>query len=127
MISAESCSSKFLTKFSNGEHICASDTTPDKGGGNLGFRPHELLEAALANCMNMSLRMSAEKLAIPISGVSVTVTLNRNASEGPTFEYAVEFCGSLTEAQKGLLLNASENCPVRTTLSKPLHFKRCKP
>ena len=38
----------------------SSDNTPDKGGKGAGFRPHELLEAALACCMNMSVRMYAE-------------------------------------------------------------------
>lgn len=128
MIHTDSQAAKFLTRFTNGEHVAASDTTPDKGGGNLGFRPHELLEAALANCMNMTLRMSAEKHAIPLSGVSVTVSLNRlnrNAPEGPTFEYSVEFRSSLSQVQKGQLLLALESCPVRTTLSKPLHFRLC--
>jgi len=112
-----------MTLFTNGEHSSASDTTPDKGGGNLGFRPHELLEAALANCMNMTLRMAAEKQAIPLSGASVTVSLNRNTPEGPTFEYSVELGGSLSEAQKEQLLSSLESCPVRNTLSQPLHFR----
>ena len=126
MIRAESQPSKFQTKFTNGEHICTSDTTPDKGGANLGFRPHELLESALANCMNMTLRMSAEKHAIPLSGVSVTVSLNRNNPEGPLFEYSVDFHDSLSESQKERLLSALESCPVRNTLSMPLYFRLCE-
>ncbi|MBU2720860.1 OsmC family protein [Acidithiobacillus ferridurans] len=125
MIHTDSQAAKFLKRFTNGEHVAASDTTPDKGGGNLGFRPHELLEAALANCMNMTLRMSAEKHAIPLSGVFVTVSLNRNAPEGPMFEYSVEFRSSLSQVQKGQLLLALESCPVRNALSKPLHFRLC--
>jgi putative redox protein len=125
MIKAESKLMKYETRFTNGEHVSTSDTTPDKGGANSGFRPHELLEAALANCMNMTLRMSAEKHDIPLSGISVAVSLNRNNAEGPLFEYSVEFKGSLLESQKEQLLLALESCPVRTTLSKPLHFKLC--
>ncbi len=124
MIQADSQSKNFLAQFTNGEHVSTSDTTPDKGGGNLGFRPHELLEAALANCMNMSVRMYAEKNAIPLSGVSVTVSLNRSNPDGALFEYGVEFRGLLSEPQKGQLLSALESCPVRNTLSKPLYFKR---
>ncbi len=123
MIRTDSQPAKFQAQFTNGVQVSVSDTTPDKGGGNLGFRPHELLEAALASCMNMTLRMYAEKQSIPLSGVSVAVSLNRNNPDGLLFEYTVEFHSSLSESQKGQLLSALENCPVRKTLSKPLHFK----
>lgn len=123
MIRTDSQPAKFQTQFTNGVQVSVSDTTPDKGGGNLGFRPHELLEAALASCMNMTLRMCAEKQRMPLSGVSVAVSLNRNNPDGPLFEYSVEFHGSLSESQKGELLSALENCPVRKTLSKPLHVR----
>lgn len=49
------------------------DTTPDKKGANHGFRPHELLEAASASCMNMTFRMYAEIHAIPLAGMSVVL------------------------------------------------------
>lgn len=122
MIRADSQPQEFLTFFTNAEQIASSDTTGDKGGGNRGFRPHELLEAALANCMNITLRMSAQKHHIPLESASVTVSLNRATPEGPTFEYSVQLRGPLSEEQKGKLLASLEHCPVRTTLSKRLHF-----
>ena len=122
MIRTDSQAARFQAQFTNGVQVSISDTTPDKGGGNLGFRPHELLEAANASCMNMTLRMCAEKYAIPLSGVSVAVFLNRSDPNGPLFEYRVEFRGMLMESHKRQLLSALECCPVRTTLSKPLHF-----
>ena len=123
MICVDSQPAKFKTPFTNGEHMSVSDTTPDKNGGNLGLRPHELLEAALATCMNMTLRMAADKHGIALSSVSVTVSLNRADPREPVFEYSVQFGGTLSEAQKSLLL-AVETCPVRNTLSQPL---RCMP
>ena len=45
MIRTDSQPAKFQAQFTNGVQVSVSDTTPDKGGGNLGFRPHELLEA----------------------------------------------------------------------------------
>jgi putative redox protein len=127
MIQADSQPAKFQAQITNGSHVSTSDTTPDKGGANLGFRPHELLEAALANCMNMTLRMYSEKHAIPLSGVSVAVSLNRGNPSEPVFEYRVEFRGFISESQKIQLLSALEHCPVRTTLSKPLRFTLCEP
>ena len=63
MVTTLSESHSYLTVFSNGKHTANADTTFDKGGSNLGFRPHELLEAALATCMNMHLRMYAAAMA----------------------------------------------------------------
>jgi putative redox protein len=124
MIHTESQPDRFLTRFTNGEQTASSDTTPDKGGGSRGFRPHELLEAALATCMNMSLRMYAQKHDIPLSGASVSVSLDRNTPEGPTFVYRIQLHGSLSDVQKSHLLSSIESCPVRTTLSKGLRFAR---
>ena len=64
MIRANSTPENYLTTVSNGEFTLPADTTADKGGGGQGFRPHDLLEAALASCMNMSLRMAAQKAGI---------------------------------------------------------------
>jgi len=127
MVDTQSQAAKFLVQFGNGTQFAMADVTADKGGGNAGFRPHELLEAALASCMNISLRMYAEKHALPLSGVSVQVSLNRTNPEKPSFEYSVDFQGALSETDKSQLLCALENCSVRNTLSKPLQFKLCKP
>jgi putative redox protein len=127
MIRADSQSANYHTAFTNGTHRSTSDTTPHTGGGNLGFRPHELLEAALATCMNMTLRMAADKQGIPLSSVSVTVSLNREEPGKPVFEYSVELGGALSEAQRSRLLLAVDTCPVRNTLSHPLRCIPCAP
>ena len=114
---------RFVTTFTNGEHVALSDVTPEKGGENLGFRPHELLEAALATCMNMTVRMAAEKRGIDLAGVTVTVSLNRDNPETPIFEYGIEFQGDLTAEQKERLTAVLKHCPVHKTLSQPLQFR----
>ncbi|GAB7078979.1 OsmC family protein [Megalodesulfovibrio paquesii] len=124
MIRATSLPQHYATRFSNGQQEGIADTTQDKGGGNAGFRPHDLLEAAVASCMNMTLRMAAEKLAIAMTEVTVMVSLQRGAPAGPTFEYTVVFADTIPEHAKERLLEALEHCPVRTTLSMPLHFHR---
>ena len=84
----------------------------------MGFRPHELLAAALACCINIALRMYADRHTLPLSGV----TLNRTDPEEVTFEYEIEFRGPLSEEDRGRLLEAAKSCPVRRTLSKRLGF-----
>ena len=122
MIRADSGPENYLTFVTNGEFTLPSDTTADKGGGNRGFRPHELLEAALASCMAMSLRMAAQQAGIPLGEVSVNVSLNRNGPSGPTFDYSVAFPATVAPADRATLLAALDSCPVRRTLSRPLHF-----
>ena len=123
MIISESQHEKYLTRFTNGMFSAYADTTKDKGGMEQGFRPHELLEAALACCMNMSLRMNAEKLSISLDEVKVQVSLNRDDPEHPIFEYDVSFGKALTDEDEQKLLTALECSSVRSTLSKSLAFK----
>jgi len=124
MMMSENRDEKYLTYFTNGTYDAYADTTKNKGGLEQGFRPHELLEAALACCMNMSLRMTAEKLSIPLEEVKVHVSLKRDDPEHPTFEYAVSFGKALSYEEEQKLLAALECSSVRSTLSKPLAFKR---
>ena len=124
MIQAESQSQDFLTHFTNGDQEGIADTTSDKGGSNQGFRPHELLEAALASCMNITLRMTAQQMGIALSQVRVSVSLDRSSPDRSTFGYSVVFPDSLSEPEQQTLLAAIENCPVRNTLSKGLWFTR---
>lgn len=127
MIHTNSQPERYLTHFTNGEQIASSDATSDNGGCNRGFRPHELLEAALAACMNMTLRMYAQKHGIPVVSTAVCVSLNRGAPDGPTFMYRAEVYGSLSDAQRQQLLASLESCPVRTTLSKRASSRKRPP
>ena len=113
----------FKTQFTNGTSVSCSDTTPDKGGSGEGFRPHELLEAALANCMNMALRMLAANHSIPLSSVETTVSLNRSVPGEVCFEYSVALTGNLAERDRQRLMEAVKSCPVRETLSKTIVFR----
>jgi putative redox protein len=123
MIKAVGTRGSFKTDFTNGRISSFSDTTPDKGGSGEGFRPHELLEAALANCMNMALRMVAENHSIPLSSVETTVALDRSIPDEVCFEYSVALTGDLTESDKQKLMQSLKSCPVRETLSKSIIFR----
>jgi putative redox protein len=126
MIRATSELARYQTRFSNGTHLGISDTTSDKGGGSEGFRPHELLEAALACCVNMSVRMYADNHGIALREVTTKVSLNRSQPDQVVFQYELELIGELTEEERGKLLLAANACPVRRTLSKAIRFE-CLP
>jgi putative redox protein len=124
MIAATGGPARYRTRFSNGTSEAAADTTADKGGSGDGFRPHELLEAALATCVNMTVRMYAAKHAIALAGVTTRVSLDRSDPAQAVFRYEVELEGALTPADREKLLDAARACPVRRTLSRQIRFER---
>ncbi len=114
---------KYQTTFSNGKHTAYADATEDKGGKSSGFRPHELLEAALASCLNMHLRMYADTHNISLEEVQTTVTLDRSIPNEVIFKYSIDLVGSLTKEQRQRLLQIAKTCPVHKTLSKVISIQ----
>ena len=94
----------------------------EKGGGDAGFGPHELLEAALAGCLNIWVRVCAQKHDIPLTGVVTEVTLERRGPEEVVFATALELKGPLTEEQRWELIQAAQSCPVHQTLAGKISF-----
>ncbi|MBU1230039.1 MAG: OsmC family protein [Proteobacteria bacterium] len=92
-------------------------------GGPGGFRPHDLLEAAVASCLCIVVRMAADKRGIPLAGVRASVAVNRDAKDESVFEYSLELEGDLTAEQRTLLLRAATACPVKRTLSRRIAFR----
>ncbi len=123
MIIATSEDPVYRTPFSDGEHHAVADTTKEKGGSGGGFWPHTLLEAALATCINITLRKYANKHAIPLSAAAVKVKLDRSRPEEVVFKYEVELQGNLTENERQALLRVAGDCPVKQTLLKTVSFK----
>ena len=122
MIVTTSDAQPFRVQFSNGKHAALADTTQDKGGAESGFRPHELLEAALATCMNMTATMYAAKHDIPLTQTVINVTLDRSGAGHVVFSYSVQLSGELTGDQREGILSAMRACPVRKTLSRGVRF-----
>ncbi len=111
MIRCISKEAPFETIFTDDRHEGAIDAPADKGGGDAGFRPHDLLEAALAGCLNITLRKYAASHDIPLIGAATWVSLNRQQPEETVFEYGLE------------LIEAAAACAVHQTLSRKISFK----
>ncbi|MBI5519559.1 MAG: OsmC family protein [Desulfovibrio sp.] len=123
MITSTSQPEKYLARFTDGAHEALADTTPEYGGKSAGFKPVDLLEAALANCVTMVVRIAADKRNIPLEGVEVQVTLNRENKDESVFEYKIDLRGQLTDDQKATLLRAASGCPVKKILGGAVSFK----
>ncbi len=122
MVTSRSGAAAYLTAISNGTYTTVADTSTKNGGGGAGFRPHELLEAALAACIDITLRMVADREGIPLEEVATKVEVVRE--DETAFEYEITFKGQLDAADRRRLLAAAERCPVRRTLSKPIVFRQ---
>ncbi len=123
MIQTRSLSPPYRTAVTNGGFELTADAPLAKGGGATGFGPHELLEAALAACINMAVRMHAAAHSMPLQGVAARVRLDRSAADAAIFEYQLELDGPLSADQRLRLEQAARDCPVRRTLSGRLEFR----
>jgi putative redox protein len=123
MITAKGDTTHYLTSFTNGKYEAFSDNTSEKGGQGAGFRPHELLEASIACCMNMWLRIYADNHDLQLDETITKVWVKRDNLEEAKFEYSIELKGMLTDEQRSKLMRVAETCPVRQSLSRKLSFK----
>jgi putative redox protein len=127
MVTTESTDKRYLTVASNGREAIQLDAPVPKGGAGQGFGPHELMEAALASCLNMAVRMYADANGLPLEAVSSQVRLVRPAAGPICFEHSLELRGALTIAQRTALMAVAEQCPVRQTLLRPVEFRLVPP
>lgn len=121
MIQAKSGNENYETHLTDGAHCLTADTATDKGGVSAGFRPHDLLCAGFASCMNITVRMVLDQMNLPYEDITVTVDLERS-DDTTRFIYKVSITGELDEQTKEAVIRRARNCPVRKTLSKEIQF-----
>jgi putative redox protein len=122
MVTCENEEPRYRVVISNGKHEIPSDTIPNHGGEGSAIRPHELLEGALAACLNMTVRMHADKRGIPVTKVTTKVLADRTQPGKTIFQYSFSIAGALTNEQREELNRVAESCPVRKTLSNQIEF-----
>ena len=123
MITTHSEATPYRTRFTEDGHEAYADASKEKGGGAAGFGPHALLEASLACCINIWLRMVADRRGIPVSNIMAQVRLNRHQPGEAIFEFAVDLQGALTDEQRRELQQQVVTCPVSQTLMKNISFR----
>ncbi|MBV8473137.1 MAG: OsmC family protein [Hyphomicrobiales bacterium] len=121
MIVANNVEGATKAVLSAGERRIDTDTTPPAGKGD-GIRPFQLLEAALASCIAITLRMVADERGMALQSVDVTVEVDRSRADETVFRTSIDLHGALADAERALLLEVARLCPVRKTLAKPIAF-----
>jgi putative redox protein len=107
---------------SNGAFSFIADTKPPKGGGE-GLGPHEILEAALASCTAITLRLVARERGIPLGQFSVRVELDRTEPARPILRTHIDFAAEVADGDRRMLLAAARRCPVHKTLAADIGFE----
>lgn len=101
------------------------------GGTNSGPNPFDYVAIALAACKSLTLRMYADRKALPVNAITVTVRHSRrakaeDASESPqkldTFDTALEIDGDIDEAIRSRMLEISARCPIHRMLESEVQI-----
>lgn len=110
---------KFATSTNINGHHFTLDVGTDEGGRNLGPNPTRTVEAALAVCGVMTMKMYAIRKNWPLENAIVTVTRAKgeDAHQARILEKEFEFTGNLDEAQKTRLMEIADKCPVHRMLT----------
>ena len=119
----------FTTSIKTSNHALIADEPASVGGDDFGASPYELLNAGLAACTAMTLKMYAQRKKWDLQEVFVYVTHSKKhvqdmdddaGSANSTYldhiSKKLQFVGDLTEEQKDRLKEIASRCPVHRTL-----------
>jgi putative redox protein len=100
------------------EHRLIADEPEDKGGGDQGPRPTELLAASLASCTAITIEMYADRKEWDLGQVEVAVDFSEATPDSPPkFEVSIKSPAELTDDQRERILVIAGKCPVHRALA----------
>jgi len=123
----------FRNEVEAGAHTFVLDEPPSAGGTDTGPTPYDALAAALGGCTSMTLHFYAKREKLPLEGVDVTITHDRQHAKDCAdcathegyihrFRVALRLHGPLSAEQKEHLLTIARRCPVAKTLSSEIRI-----
>ena len=127
---------KFGTEVHTSSHRFVVDEPRSYGGDDTGPTPYDLLNAALGTCTAMTMKMYADRKELPLEGVSIHVTHDRNHEEDCGHVRAMEegiqvqaldraitiYGDDLSYEDRAKLIEIADKCPVHKTLEGHLHI-----
>lgn len=123
----------FTTYLQTKNHSLVADEPESVGGDNFGPSPYDLLNASVAACTVMTLKMYAQRKGWDLQEVFVYITNSKKHSddlgidtENPGYldhmSKKLKFVGNLDAKQKQRLKEIASRCPVHRTLEKGVVF-----
>jgi uncharacterized OsmC-like protein/pimeloyl-ACP methyl ester carboxylesterase len=129
----ETRNSKFQQTVMIGPHQMLADEPVAAGGEDSGPGPYDILLAALGACKSMTMRLYADRKALPLE--RATVTLNHSkihaedcaeceTKEGllDQIDVAIGLEGALDAEQRKRILEIADKCPVHRTLTSEIRI-----
>lgn len=115
---------KFQLQLTTGKHRLFADEPADFGGLDSGPSPFQLLAAALASCVTMTVRLYADRKGWPVRRIRAGVGHSRDLDEIPRdrFDVRLTFDGELDGEQRQRLVEIAGKCPVHRVLTDGARF-----
>ena len=113
---------KYYTTVIAGENQIITDEPVDKGGGNKGFNPFEILATSLASCTAATLRMYFDRKGWEIPTINVTVELeNYPQTKSAQFCRVIDFGETeIKEEWIDKISKIADACPVHKLLNNDI-------
>jgi putative redox protein len=102
-------------------HELRLDEPPEAGGTDTGPRPTQLLGAALASCIAITVEMYADRKGWDVGAVEVDVEMSYEGPVPTSFEVGLKLPAPLDEEQRRRLLVIATRCPVHKVLAGEAH------
>ena len=121
----------FTTSIQTSSHSLTADEPASIGGDDFGPSPYELVNAGLAACTAMTLKMYAARKNWDLQEVFVYTThakkhhVDSSAKKTGSIDHIskkLKFVGNLSEEQKNRLKEIASRCPVHRTLENGVVF-----
>ena len=124
----------FTTSIQTKKYSLIADEPISVGGNDFGPSPYEYLNAALAACTVMTLKMYAERKKWDLQEVFVYISHSKKHSDDLPLEVdkpkyldhiskKLKFVGNLDATQKERLKEISSRCPVHKTIASEVIFE----
>lgn len=115
---------KYYTEVVAGENTLITDEPVDKGGGNKGFNPFEILATSLASCTAATLRMYIDRKEWNVEKINVEVELeNFPLTKRAIFKRDISFEGiNLDDEQLKRLHAIADACPIHKILTNDIEI-----
>jgi uncharacterized OsmC-like protein/fermentation-respiration switch protein FrsA (DUF1100 family) len=133
VIVAETRAGKFQQQITIGAHRLMADEPVAAGGEDTGPGPYDFLLSALGACTAMTMRLYADRKALPMERVSVTLNHTKiyakDCAECETkdgmldqIERVISISGPLDAEQRAKLMEIADKCPVHRTLTSEIRI-----
>lgn len=114
----------YTTELKMATHTLIADEPGDENGQDLGPKPTEFLNAAMASCTAITMKMYADRKGWDLKEAIVEVDFERDIKNNlTTFFKKIELIGNLDEEQKQRIYEIGSKCPVHRMIENPVEIK----